>query len=35
MTVSVLFYIIVMWLLKSEELSFVWGMIRKKRQGKV
>jgi putative peptidoglycan lipid II flippase len=35
MTVSVLFYIIVMRLLKSEELAFVWGMIRKKRQGQV
>jgi len=35
MIVSVLFYIIAMRLLKSEELAFVWGMIRKKRQGPV
>ncbi len=31
MTVSVLFYIVVMWLLKSEELKFVWGMARRRK----
>jgi hypothetical protein len=29
-TVSVLFYIIVMWILRSEELKFVWGIVRRK-----
>ncbi len=31
--VSVLFYISVMWALKSEELEFIWGMVKRKRQG--
>jgi hypothetical protein len=30
MAVSVLFYIIVMWILRSEELKFLWGMVRRK-----
>ena len=30
MAVSVLFYVIVMWILRSEELSFMWGMVRRK-----
>jgi hypothetical protein len=31
MTASVLFYIIVMRLLKSEELAFVWEMVRRRK----
>ncbi len=31
--VSVFFYIAAMWLLKSEELEFIWGMVRRKRRG--
>jgi putative peptidoglycan lipid II flippase len=31
MAVSVLFYVIAMWILKSEELKFLWGMVRKKK----
>ncbi len=31
MAVSVLFYISVMWILRSEELIFVWGMMRRKK----
>ncbi len=30
---SFVFYVIVMWLLRSEELKFLWGMVRRKRQG--
>lgn len=30
---SVLFYLVAMWALKSEELSFLWGMVRRKRRG--
>lgn len=33
MAVSALFYAVVMWILKSEELKFVWGMVTRKRQG--
>jgi putative peptidoglycan lipid II flippase len=33
MIVSVLFYITAMWLLRSEELKFIWGMVKRKRQG--
>jgi putative peptidoglycan lipid II flippase len=29
---SVLFYIVAMWLTKSEELKFLWGMVKRKRQ---
>jgi putative peptidoglycan lipid II flippase len=32
MVVSVLFYIVTMWILRSEELKFIWGMVRRKRQ---
>jgi len=32
MAASVLFYVIVMWVLRSEELKFMWGMVRGKRQ---
>jgi putative peptidoglycan lipid II flippase len=31
MAVSVLFYIIAMWILRSEELKFIWGMVRRKK----
>ncbi len=30
--VSVLFYLVAMWTLKSEELSFLWGMVRRRRK---
>jgi putative peptidoglycan lipid II flippase len=30
MAVSVLFYVVVMWILRSEELKFLWGMVRRK-----
>lgn len=30
--VCVLFYIVAMWILRSEELKFIWGIARKKRQ---
>ncbi len=33
MAVCVLFYFIMMWILKSDELNFVWGMVKRKRQG--
>jgi putative peptidoglycan lipid II flippase len=34
MAVSVLFYIVAMWALRSEELAFLWGMVKRKtRQG--
>ena len=29
-TVSVLFYLVAMWLLRSEELRFLWGIVRRK-----
>lgn len=32
MAVSVLFYVIVMWILRSEELKFIWEMVKKKRR---
>ncbi len=31
--VSVLFYVVAMWSLKSEELAFLWGMARRKKAG--
>jgi len=31
--VSLLFYIVVMWILKSEELEFIWGMVKRKKGG--
>ena len=31
MAVSLLFYIIALWILRSEELKFMWGMVRRKR----
>ena len=31
MAVSITFYVLMMWLLKSEELRFLWGVVRKKR----
>jgi putative peptidoglycan lipid II flippase len=31
--VSTLFYVSAMWLLRSEELKFMWGMVRKKKSG--
>ncbi len=33
MAACVLFYIVMMWILKSDELNFVWGMVKRKRQG--
>jgi hypothetical protein len=30
LTASVLFYLVAMWLLRSEELRFLWGMARRK-----
>ena len=33
MIVSLLFYIVVMWILKSEELEFIWGMVKRKKGG--
>jgi peptidoglycan biosynthesis protein MviN/MurJ (putative lipid II flippase) len=32
LAISVLFYVLVMVLLKSEELEFMWGIVRRKRQ---
>jgi putative peptidoglycan lipid II flippase len=32
MVASVLFYVVAMWVLRSEELKFIWGMVRRKRQ---
>jgi putative peptidoglycan lipid II flippase len=29
--VSILFYIVAMWILKSEELAFIWGMVKRRR----
>ncbi len=31
--VSLVFYVIVMWVLRSEELKFLWGMVKRKRPG--
>jgi hypothetical protein len=31
--VSLLFYIVAMWILKSEELEFIWGMVKRKKRG--
>jgi putative peptidoglycan lipid II flippase len=33
MIVSVLFYIAAMWTLKSEELEFIWGMVKRRSRG--
>ncbi len=33
MAVSVLFYITAMWLMKSEELKFIWGMVKRRKRG--
>lgn len=35
MVASALFYITAMWVLKSEELRFLWGMVRRKKQREV
>ena len=35
MIASVLLYIFSMWVLKSEELEFMWGMVKKKKRGGV
>ncbi|HET6363984.1 MAG: murein biosynthesis integral membrane protein MurJ [Nitrospirota bacterium] len=32
MVASVLFYIAAMWILRSDELKFIWGMVKRKRQ---
>jgi putative peptidoglycan lipid II flippase len=32
MAVSVLFYVVMMWALRSEELKFLWGMVKKKKR---
>lgn len=32
MAVSVLLYVVVMWILRSEELRFMWGIVRRKRK---
>jgi putative peptidoglycan lipid II flippase len=32
MIVSVCFYILAMWIMKSEELKFIWGMVKRRRQ---
>jgi len=31
MAVSVLFYVLAMWIVRSEELKFLWGMVKRKR----
>lgn len=31
MAVSVVFYVIVMWVMRSEELKFMWGLVRRRR----
>lgn len=31
MAVSALFYVIMMWVLRSEELKFIWGMVKRKK----
>ncbi len=31
MVVSMLFYVIAMWILRSEELKFMWGMVRRRK----
>ena len=33
MAVSVLFYVLAMWLVRSEELKFIWGMVKRKKRG--
>jgi len=34
MAASVVFYVLAMWAMRSEELKFLWGMVRRKnRQG--
>jgi putative peptidoglycan lipid II flippase len=33
MATSVVFYILAMWAMRSEELSFLWGMVRRKKTG--
>jgi putative peptidoglycan lipid II flippase len=33
MAASVCFYVMLMWILRSEELKFLWGMVRKKAKG--
>jgi putative peptidoglycan lipid II flippase len=33
MTVSVLFYLVAMWILRSEELKFLWSVVRRKAGG--
>ena len=30
MAASVVFYVLAMWAMRSEELTFLWGMVRKK-----
>jgi putative peptidoglycan lipid II flippase len=32
MAVSIFFYIAAMWLMKSEELEFIWGMVKRRRR---
>jgi len=32
MAVSVLFYVLAMWIVRSEELKFLWGMVKRKRR---
>ncbi len=32
MAVSALFYVMLMWALRSEELKFIWGMVKRKRR---
>jgi putative peptidoglycan lipid II flippase len=31
MAVSVLFYVLAMWIVRSEELNFLWGMVKRKK----
>jgi putative peptidoglycan lipid II flippase len=33
MVVSVCFYMAAMWMMRSEELEFIWGMVKRKRKG--
>ncbi len=32
MVASILFYVVAMWVLRSEELKFIWGIMKRKRQ---
>jgi hypothetical protein len=32
MAVSVLFYVLAMWIVRSEELKFLWGMVKRKKR---